>query len=280
MTQTSNDRELPAPQLLVSDLDGTLIPLPQNSQNQTDLKTLAQSLQVNSTPLWFATGRHFDSAFEAIAEFGLPVPQWLIGEVGTGIWQQVGAGGRSQFERCDAYLEHLGSLCGVYGPEDARSVVSKVASLQLQEPENQGPYKVSYYTGSDSQAVLDGHTEAIRQGLKQAGLPFAVVSSIDHSKGGMIDLLPIGVSKAYAVQWLCEHLSLSAGTVVFAGDSGNDFEALTSGCRAIVVGGCSQGLYEKVLQAHQEQGWAGRLYAAKGKASSGVLEDCRHYGLL
>ena len=45
--------------VLATDLDGTLIPLPNEPQNQTDLETLAHELKSQGVTLIYITGRHF-----------------------------------------------------------------------------------------------------------------------------------------------------------------------------------------------------------------------------
>jgi hydroxymethylpyrimidine pyrophosphatase-like HAD family hydrolase len=89
------------------------------------------------------------------------------------------------------------------------------------------------------------------------------------------------VSKAYALIWLTTHADFTPDDAIYAGDSGNDLAALAAGFHAVVVANASEGLAEKVSALQQERGIpADRLYAAKAPASSGVLEGCRHFGLL
>ena len=73
------------PNWLFTDLDGTLIPLDGDRQNVLDLLELTHVLDEQNIGLVFNTGRHFDSASQAIAEFSLPEPSWIICDVGTTI---------------------------------------------------------------------------------------------------------------------------------------------------------------------------------------------------
>jgi hydroxymethylpyrimidine pyrophosphatase-like HAD family hydrolase len=88
------------------------------------------------------------------------------------------------------------------------------------------------------------------------------------------------VSKAYALLWLSTHADLRPDEVIYAGDSGNDYAALVSGFRAIIVANGSDGLEAKVRASLKDRDLENRLYVAKGSASSGVLEGCQHFGLL
>ena len=68
--------------------------------------------------------------------------------------------------------------------------------------------------------------------------------------------------------------------IVFAGDSGNDYAALTAGFRAILVGNAHQELAERVAEHHRRGGHSDRLYLAREHATAGVLEGCRRFGLV
>jgi hydroxymethylpyrimidine pyrophosphatase-like HAD family hydrolase len=87
----------------------------------------------------------------------------------------------------------------------------------------------------------------------------------------------MGVSKAFAIDWWCRDQQLSADEVVFSGDSGNDYAALTAGYRSVLVGNASRDLASRVQLAHQENGWPDRLCLASQHATSGVLEGLRHF---
>ena len=78
--------------VLATDLDGTLIPLEENRQNQDDLQILATQLVQREVTLLFVTGRHLDSVLEAINEFRLPQPEWIICDVGTSLFQTRASG--------------------------------------------------------------------------------------------------------------------------------------------------------------------------------------------
>jgi hypothetical protein len=53
-----------------------------------------------------------------------------------------------------------------------------------------------------------------------------------------------------------------------------------SGFRAIVVANASEGLADRVEESLTKRNLVDRLYRANGKATSGVLEGCRFYGLI
>ena len=93
--------------VLATGLDGTLIPLNDDEQNRADLQTLSSGLKRNDVTLTFVTGRHFSSVAQAIAQYSLPQPDWIICNVGTSIFQWRPTG---DFALIDAYQRHLAAL--------------------------------------------------------------------------------------------------------------------------------------------------------------------------
>ncbi len=260
--------------VLATDLDGTLIPLEGNVQNRADLQVLATQLELNAVQLVYVTGRHLASVVEAIDGFQLPTAGWLIADVGTSIYKRQVTG---EFQPVEAYQRHQEQLIASMPIDVLRQRLEPIEGLSLQEPEKQGPFKLSFYTDA---ADLDGQVERVRWQLDQTHAPYSIIHSVDPFSGdGLIDLLPAGVSKAHALAWWVQNSHLRDQGIVFAGDSGNDLAALTAGYRSIVVGNADRSLAKQVYQAHRDSGWENRLYLARAQATSGVLEGCRWFGL-
>ena len=93
-------------------------------------------------------------------------------------------------------------------------------------------------------------------------------------------MLPLNVSKAYALIWLSSHADFCPEEVVFSGDSGNDKAALVCGFRAILVENASKQLLNAVRDELRSMGSENLLYHAKGTATNGVLEGCQHFGMI
>lgn len=258
--------------VLATDLDGTLIPLPDSSGNQEALDHLTACKNAEVFQLIFCTGRHFTSVKDAISHYQLPLPEWIICDVGTTIYKnQEGA-----FQPFDAYTQHLKDLTVQTERKEMESLLDDLPDLNLQQEDHQGEFKISYECESSR---TDDFVEKISGILEEKNIPFQAHGSIDpFLHCGLIDLLPRGVSKSYALSWLATYAGYEADQVIYAGDSGNDYLALTSGCRAIVVANASKGLLEKVKAALKEKNKSDALYAAKESATSGVLEGCKHFG--
>ena len=260
--------------ILATDLDGTLIPLKDNTQNRSDLLTLTSQFAAHYNSLNFVTGRHFESVLAAITEFQLPEPEWIICDVGTSIFQRQSPG---VFQLVTAYQDFQNQIIETMPIATLRKRLQSVPGLRLQEEEKQGPFKLSFYTDA---AQLDRLVTQIQADLDQTQAPYSIIHSVDPFNGdGLIDLLPASVSKAHALQWWLAEYNFNSEDIVFSGDSGNDLAALTAGYRTILVGNASRTLAHRVYQLHQESGWNNRLYLAQGAATSGVLEGCRWFGL-
>jgi HAD superfamily hydrolase (TIGR01484 family) len=261
--------------ILATDLDGTLIPLEGSERNAADLATLAKQLQTRDTKLVFVTGRHFASVEAAIVEHRLPVPDWIICDVGTTIYERQSS---RSFEQLAAYSEHLAAVTTTLAVHELRERLAVVKRLRIQESEKQGPFKLSFY--ADAEVLTELRAE-IDECLIRWAAPYSVIHSVDPFNGdGLIDLLPRDVSKAYALDWWSRHVNLSQEQIVFAGDSGNDLAAFTAGYQTIVVGNADRSLRNHVLEVHRHAGWNDRLFVAAECATSGVLAGCRMFGLI
>ena len=259
--------------VLASDLDGTFIPLPENSENAAALETLSKQHAAHRFRLIFVTGRHFNSVLNAISEHQLPTPEWIVCDVGSSIYKR----GGSLFTHYRPYEDFLSKLTGDVNRNEVESLLSGIDGLQLQASENQQRFKISYHC---TPAALEQLVPAIRERLTAREFPYNCIESIDpFSNSGLIDVLPTGLSKAYALLWLAAHADFKPDEVIFSGDSGNDYAALVSGFRAILVGNASAALKAKVKRAMAERGLSERLYTARADATSGVLEGCRAFGL-
>lgn len=256
------------PKVLASDLDGTLIPLPDSPENLVALAALRNA----GLEIIFCTGRHLSSVMDAISRYGLPEPSWIICDVGTSIYHNQSG----RFQVFDAYTSHLQDLTVRAGRSEIESLLEGLPGLVRQQEDHQGTFKISYECDSD---LTDHLVARISRLLYDFHIPFAATGSIDPFLNcGLIDLLPEGVSKAYALKWLADYANYKPEQLLYAGDSGNDYPALTAGWPAIVVANASLGLADKVKKELKNQKKLKYMFQATQTATSGVLEGCKHYG--
>lgn len=262
------------PRCLASDLDGTLIPMEAAPDQVAALKGIAEARMNTNMGLVYATGRHFESVIEAIEEYQMPEPDWIICDVGSAIYRSKSRG----FAPFQLYESHLRELSRGIERDVVEGLLACVDGLILQAPDHQQQFKISYESAAHTVSAL---VETVNGILERERLPFECMGSLDPFLNcGLLDVLPKGVSKAYALLWLSTHADFKPDEVVFSGDSGNDYAALVSGFRAIVVANASEGLADRVEESLTKRNLVDRLYRANGKATSGVLEGCRFYGLI
>lgn len=260
------------PKILATDLDGTLIPLKNHPNNGHDLQRLKELIKRNDIELVFVTGRHLKSVTEAIQTYDLPKTNWIICDVGTSLYSHDGDG---QYQLVDQYSNHLDKIVRSMGQANLRRKLEGHDELRIQESAKLGKFKLSYYADQSQLATL---LPTLKKQLEHWKAPWSLIGSVDPFNGdGLIDFLPKGVSKAYALSWWANFTNNDAETIVFAGDSGNDIAALTAGYRSIVVGNAADEVVTATQQAHDNAGWTDRLFVATLHATSGVLEGCRQY---
>ncbi len=275
MNQFNPESNFP-PAVLATDLDGTLIPLEGSHSNEAALAALRNARLEKKLKLIYATGRHYESVLEAMQTWQLPVADWIVCDVGASIFHY--NSDKVEYESFPLYSKHLEDITMGTDRRKVVTALEPVTGLQVQTADRQQRFKISYECTPE---MLDKILVVINQILVDKELPFSAIGSVDPFEGcALIDVLPKNVSKAYALIWLSTHAEFCPDEVVYAGDSGNDTAALTSGFRAIVVGNASEGLATTVKAFMERRNLTGRLYFAKGNATTGVLEGCRHYGLI
>lgn len=260
--------------VLATDLDGTLIPLPGSKENARDLAELTKKLEDKGREIVFATGRHFESVLDATLTYGLPRPSWMVCDVGSSIFFKK----ENEYTLYQPYENHLRDLVQGCGREVVLEHLQGKFGLKLQPEECQRPYKISFFCQAEDANRL---AKEINQLLRERDLPFDCMGSVDPFENvGLLDVLPLGVSKASALLWLATHADFLPEEVVFSGDSGNDYAALVSGFHSILVGNASDEVRSQVQGEMERRNEQHLLYQAKKSATSGVLEGCMHYGLV
>ncbi len=164
----------------------------------------------------------------------------------------------------------FGGLTG----EEVRAAVADLRGIELQEAEKQAEFKVSYYTEGRPEAFVD----VVQSRLDTAGAKVNLIASFDPVSGrGLLDVLPSGIAKDYAVRYLQDHAGIEEDHVVYAGDSGNDRAAMLAGHRAIVVGNADATLKGDLAVESAARGISQRIYFAEHPYAAGVLEGLRHF---
>lgn len=259
--------------LLASDLDGTLIPPTHAPEPLRALRRFNEKIRAGGLCLAYITGRHLELALQGIDAFGLAMPDALACDVGTSIYWRRGDG----FEFDRAYQERI-AAAGVPDAGEIAGCLAGIPGLNPQEEEKQARFKASFYLDG---AFSTGLLAEIQRKLPGGGEAVRLVDSYDPSTGrGLLDVLPKSLGKHSAVEHVAAGLGIDHERVVFAGDSGNDRDAVLSGCRAIVVGNARPELKSQLADEAARMNITERIYFATSSFAAGVLEGLGHFGEL
>jgi len=210
--------------LLCCDLDRTL--LSNGSQEESPqarplFRALAKRPELT---LAYVSGRHKGLLLDAIHDYDLPMPDYAIGDVGTTLYEIH----NDEWRAWTAWEEEIAPDWAGRHHDELAALFEDISDLTLQEPEKQNTFKLSCYVPADTDhkallAEMDAR-------LKALGIHASLIWSIDEARHiGLLDVLPRRATKHHAIRFLMAHKDFDTGNTVFAGDSGNDLPALTSG---------------------------------------------------
>jgi hydroxymethylpyrimidine pyrophosphatase-like HAD family hydrolase len=228
-------------------------------------QALLLALHGHHCPVCYVTGRYLFLARQGAGMFRLPPPTWWVCNVGTEIYDRNGAPDEEWPKRLGAALDHRA----------LRRALAGIPHLVLQDPSRQGPYKLSFHYSEPASGYVRAdileRAATIREGLQ-------LVASIEESSSrALLDLIPATAGKAQAVEYVAERYGLSGKRVFFAGDSGNDLDALLSGVCDTLVGNTPEEV--RARARNPDASAAARLFVAEAFYGDGVIEGLRHYGL-
>jgi HAD superfamily hydrolase (TIGR01484 family) len=228
--------------VLATDLDGTFL-----GGTPAMRRRLYDWIDANRSEvgLIYVTGR--DPAFlPLIWDEGVPVPDYVVGDVGTTIAAVEGR----QVAPIPALEAEIAARWGEATPR-VRALLDGVPGLKPQDTPFR--YRMSYHydpSAFDPDAI--GPVEAL-------GLDVLI------SHECYLDVLPRGVSKGPSLRRLMAHLGLADEVVLVAGDTLNDLSLFQTGLAGAVVGGAEPALLAAVTALP-------RAHVCAAPGAGGILE--------
>jgi hypothetical protein len=265
--------------LICSDLDRTIIPNGYQEESAHARPVFRHITEHTNIHLTYVSGRDKQLIIDAIEEFYLPQPDYAIGDVGTTLYRII----KGNWQLSDEWSDEISQDWQGLNWEALAEYFEDMHEIRLQELEKQSPHKLSFYTDQD---VDNPHLkEKIRLVLTQKGLRANVIWSVDEiSSKGLLDIVPARANKLHAIQFLMKQEQFSEDNTVFAGDSGNDLDVLTSGLRAILVKNAADEVRKKAVETLSAKHMMHRLYfpegnfcGMNGNYAAGVLEGMVHF---
>ena len=265
--------------LLCTDLDRTLLPNGPQAESPGARDKFRQLADENGVTLVYVTGRDRGLVEQALDEYQLPHPDYVIADVGSTVYQLE----RGSWLHWEQWQNEISPDWNGRTHAEIASLFTDLPSLKLQEQSKQNTYKLSYYVdlNADQDALIaDMHEILLKQAIRAS-----LIWSVDELAAvGLIDVLPASASKRHAIEFLMEQLGFELSNTVFAGDSGNDLNVMTSPIQSVLVANASEDVRNLARQQALNMGQSNALYFARGgflgmngNYSAGILEGVAHF---
>ncbi|MCU7923919.1 MAG: HAD-IIB family hydrolase [Candidatus Thiodiazotropha sp. (ex Dulcina madagascariensis)] len=266
--------------LLCTDLDRTLIPNGPQRESPGARACFKRLCESDDVALAYVSGRDRNLVEKAIADYALPQPDYVVGDVGTTLYR---VGASDSWTRLSDWESDISHDWKGKSHQELQALFADIRELRLQESGKQNRYKLSYYV-----ALHHDHRqlrERMRQRLEAQGVKSSLVWSVDEAAGvGLLDVLPARATKYHAIEYLRQTLGYSEGEILFSGDSGNDLDVLASPIPAVLVANAQAEVRDQAQRLAREGGMQDALYLAKGgfmgmngNYGAGILEGLAHY---
>ncbi len=264
---------------ICTDLDRTLLPNGEQPESPGARKVFARFVSHPEVSLAYVSGRHLALVQQSIHDYDLPEPDWIVGDVGSSIYQRAGDG----WSFLESWSQHISQDWQGHTAADLAPLFADLSSLSLQPEDRQNTYKLSYFIPLD--ADLPALTDALRQALDVHQVSASLIYSVDEQASiGLLDVLPERATKLHAIEFLIQEQGLAPDQTVFAGDSGNDLPVLTSPVPAVLVANAHPDVVDQAIREAARRGTADALYLARGdfrgmngNYSAGILEGIAHF---
>ncbi|WP_310727358.1 trehalose-6-phosphate synthase [Streptomyces sp. N2A] len=235
-----DERPAPAPKVLVTDLDGTLL-----GGDRADRRRLRAALDRHPEVIVvFATGRSLASVERILDRDPLvPRPRWIIADVGASV---IDGSDRSRVDVVQNQLRE-----GWPGHGRVRERMARFPELEYQEGVVQ--------EGRCSFFLRPGRlTDDIATAVRELGCGWT------YSAGRYFDVLPAPASKGRALALLARKLQWSMESVLVAGDSLNDLSLFELGAHGVLMSGAEPALRKRIADRTE-------VYRADRAGAAGIL---------
>lgn len=209
--------------LICTDLDRTLLPNGSEPESSGSRELFCRLASDPSVRLAYVSGRHRQLVLDAIQNFHIPLPDWVIADVGSKIYKV----NQDSWEYWPVWETEIAADWHGAQSADVQLLFDDLKELKLQESEKQSAYKLSYYTplNIDFSKLRD----QIQERLRQKNLSSSIIFSVDEAASvGLLDILPLRANKLHAIEYLMVSHKFNYSNTIFAGDSGNDLLVMSS----------------------------------------------------
>ncbi len=265
--------------LLCTDLDRTLLPNGTQPESPQARERFNQLVARPEVTLVYVTGRDKALVKKAINNFQIPVPDYVIADVGSTIYQITD----NQWHHWEEWETVIGKDWQGNSYSDLHDALVGFRDLRLQPLSKQGTHKLSYFVPLyvDHKVLV----EKLYAHFKQQNIQVNIIWSIDEQANiGLLDILPESAGKRLAIEFLMQQLSFTLDETIFCGDSGNDISVMESPIHSVLVANANKDVKQLAQQLTAANNQLQSLYIAKGQYmgmngnySAGIVEGVAHY---
>ena len=197
MNESTNTNRL----LLCTDLDRTLLPNgsePESPQARNKFRQLAGHPEVT---LCYVTGRHQQLVEQAIEEYQLPQPDYVIADVGSTIYEIT----KRDWHYQENWEKLINNDWQGKSANELHRLFAGIQQIKLQEVSKQNTHKLSYYLpiASDEKKIIAD----MQQKLQQQSIAANFIYSVDQQADtGLLDVLPASAGTRQANEFLMQQL--------------------------------------------------------------------------
>lgn len=266
--------------LICTDLDRTLIPNGPEPESEGARQAFKDLVSRSEVSLAYVTGRHKKLTEQAMLNYSLPTPDYVIADVGSSMYHLDEDASWAKVEEWD---QQISTDWSGHNHADLKALLSDLKPLRLQETHKQNTFKLSFYVPlQQDRAALE---QAIQARFAEHNINANLIWSIDEPACvGLLDILPVSASKYHALDALMKLTGFDISNTVFSGDSGNDLEVMASPILSTLVANSQPEVKASAVTLAKNKGHEDTLYIAQGllpnmngNYSGGILEGIVHY---
>ncbi|MEM9543716.1 MAG: HAD-IIB family hydrolase [Cyanobacteria bacterium P01_E01_bin.42] len=208
--------------ILATDLDGTFL-----GGSERQKAEFYQYIQANRDRilLVFVTGRELDITFALYDDPNFPIPDYIIGDIGTTIVEGKTGTPITSLQDWVAKIWDDSN-------EKVKALLAEESGIKLQSVVTK--YRVAYYYRPE---LLQAST---LEKIVNAGYDYIL------SSDRYLDIMPKGISKGPTLLKFIEEMNLDAENAIACGDTLNDLSLFETGLKAVAMGNSEPKLIEKI----------------------------------
>jgi hypothetical protein len=266
--------------VIATDLDRTLLPNG-NQKYDGSMPILNKIMKNEKLKIIYVTGRNLKLVEDAIRKFKAPLPNFIVGEVGTKIYFRK----NNNFIEDKKWAKLIKSATKNWNTYKFKEELSLIKGLRLQEKDKQDKFKLSYYIDilKKSEPIIKEVTKIIKTICEDAIIVYSVDETINI---GLLDIIPKRATKLAGLEYLRKKLELKKEEIIYCGDSGNDVLPLTFGYKAILVRNSIKEIKDVVKEIATQKEIIDSIYIARGYKKlngyyvSGIIEGLIKFNII